>query len=136
MPEVRRNEKIDMAARGVAAESGWLLHSLEGLSKVRAEREPETELCSVAELLRQVDARVRPIAADRRNACVFENEAGELWLLADAGMVVDSASHFVSSLCLAVEESHITVRVWRRIVDPVAGTAELCWTMVDDARQG
>ena len=129
IPEVRRHERIDLAVRSVMAESGWLLRALDGLIRVREDRPADTELCSVAGLLQTVDEEVRALAADRRNTCTFENEAGELWLLADAALIRDCVSQFVSSLCLAVKDAHIAVRASRS-----AGVngVELRWTITDD----
>ena len=113
MPDVRRHERVDMAVRGVAAESGWLLQALNGLLRAREEREADTELCSVAGLLQSVDEEIRPLAADRRNICTFENAAGELWLLADAALLRACITHFVASACLALKDAHIAVRASR-----------------------
>jgi diguanylate cyclase (GGDEF)-like protein/PAS domain S-box-containing protein len=130
MQEVRRNERIDVAVRGVAAQSGWLLRALDSLTRVREDRPPDTELCSISGLLQAIDEQTRPLAAERRNTCTFENEAGELWLLADATLVQDSVTHFISALCLAVKDVHISVRVTRWAG---AAGAELRWTITDDA---
>ena len=129
MPDVRRNERVDLGIRAVAAESGWLLQALNGLMQVRDERQPDTELCSVAGLLQAIDEEVRPLASDRRNTCTFENEAGELWLLADADLIRSCVSNFVASLCLAVKEAHIAVRAGRGVS---ASGVELRWSITDD----
>ena len=130
MPDVRRHERIDMAVRGVAAESGWLLQALNGLLRVREEREADTELCSVAGLLQGVDEEIRPLAADRRNICTFENAAGELWLLADATLLRACITHFVASACLALKDAHIAVRASRS--SGADGGDLLRWTISDD----
>ncbi len=129
MPGVRRNERVDMGVRAIAAESGWLLQALNGLLRIRDEKQPDTELCSVAGLLQGIDEEIRPLASDRRNTCTCENEAGELWLLADAELIRSCVSHFVTSLCLAVKDAHITVRASRGMG---AGGLELRWSIGDD----
>jgi diguanylate cyclase (GGDEF)-like protein/PAS domain S-box-containing protein len=131
MPDVRRHERVDMTVRGLAAESGWLLQALNGLMRVREERPPDTELFSVSGLLQSVDEGIRLLAADRRNTCTFENEAGELWLLGDAALIRGCVSHFVAALCMAVKDAHISVRVSRTV--GVNGV-ELRWTVADDGR--
>ncbi len=130
MPDVRRHERVDMAVRGVAAESGWLLQALNGLLRAREEREADTELCSVAGLLQSVDEEIRPLAADRRNICTFENAAGELWLLADAALLRACITHFVASACLALKDAHIAVRASRSAGGD--GSDQLRWTISDD----
>ena len=130
MPDVRRHERVDMAVRGVAAESGWLLQALNGLLRAREEREADTELCSVAGLLQSVDEEIRPLAADRRNICTFENAAGELWLLADAALLRACITHFVASACLALKDAHIAVRASRSAGGD--GGDQLRWTISDD----
>ena len=129
MPDVRRHERIDLGVRSVAAESGWLLQALNGLIRIRDEKQPDTELCSVAGLLQGIDEEIRPLAADRRNTCTFENEAGELWLLADAELIRSCVSHFVTSLCLAIRDAHITVRAGRGMT---VESLELRWSISDD----
>ena len=130
MQDVRRHERVDMTVRGVAAEAGWLLQALNGLLRLREEQPPDTELCSVAGLLQSVDEEIRPLAADRRNTCSFENDAGELWLLGDATMIRGCLNHFVASLCMAVKEAHISVRASR--ATGAAGGDEIRWTISDD----
>ena len=127
--EIRRNERVDLSLRSVAAHSGWLLHALDGLVRVREERPPDTELCSISGLLQTIDEQTRPIAADRRNTCTFENGAGELWLLADATLIQGSVTHFISALCLAVKDVHISVRVTRWSAER---GEELRWSITDD----
>ncbi|MCC6536352.1 MAG: EAL domain-containing protein [Bryobacterales bacterium] len=129
MQEVRRHERIDLAMRGVAAEAGWMLQSLDGLIELRAERAPDTELCSVGGLLRAVDESVRLLAADQRNTCSFENEAGDLWLLADAARLRACLIHFMTAACLAVRHTHLCLRATR---GDKHGAVLLRWYLSDD----